>query len=274
MFSQYGIFVKNYSKKTQVLIHPHKFFDENTFYNGIEWARKESKPFSYRVLGGIIPHHLFPSFLIADFFARLPSSIKTVILIGPNHNERGNFKALTSILGWQTPFGTTLPDEIIIKELIKNNLVKINEEILPNDHAVAGIIPFVKYYLPDAKVVPILLSGFMKQEEVAVLANNLKNHIDEETIVVAPVDFSHYLTSSEAAEKDKVSLEVIKDFDFRKLFSLNNDYLDSPPSIAALLMIMQKLETTNMDVLNHTNSGILQNNNLIQTTSYFSIAYH
>lgn len=254
--------------------HPANFFDQSTFYQGIEWAKK-SEPFPYKVTGGIIPHHLLPSFIIADFFKRLTTQdIKTVILIGPNHYEKGNFKVLTSFFGWQSPFGVVEPNLMVINDLLVKNLVKIDEQVLPEDHAVAGIMPFVKYYLPGVKVVPILLKGFMIEEEVKILASNLKNYTDEETIFIAAVDFSHYLTSPKAQMKDKITLEVMKNFDYKKLLTFNNDYLDSPPAIVTLLMVMQDLGKTNMDLLHHTNSGIMQKNDYVETTSYFSIAYY
>lgn len=256
-------------------VHPLTFFDKDTFYAGIEQARKDNKISTYHVRGGIIPHHLYPGFIFADFFNRLsPQNPKTIILIGPNHYERGNFKALTSVYGWQTPFGVVKPNETFINELVKENLVKIDGEVVSADHAVAGPMPFVKYYLPNVRVVPILLSGYMTEDEARILASKLKDRLDKDIVIIAAVDFSHYLTNQQAQEKDKVTLEVLKSFDYRQLFSLNNDYLDSPSSIATLLMVMQKLGTTKMELLHHTNSGELQKNNYIETTSYFSIAYY
>lgn len=255
--------------------HPLVFFEENTFYAGVAQAKREDESFAYHVSGGIIPHHLFVGSIIADFFNRLSAQQpKTIILIGPNHYEKGDFKALTSLYGWQTPFGVVEPNEQITKDLLKNNLVKIDEEVLPKDHSVAGIMPFIKYYLPNTQVVPILLSSYISQEEAHILASNLKGHMDKDAIIIAAVDFSHYLTNQQAQEKDEVTLEVMKNFDYRQLFSLNNDYLDSPPSIATLLTMMQKLGTTKMELLHHTNSGELQKDNYIETTSYFSIAYY
>lgn len=255
--------------------HPLIFFDKDNFYEGIAKDQNDNKRFAYRVAGGVIPHHLFPSFIIADFFSQLShQNPKTIILIGPNHYELGDFKVLTSLYGWQTPFGVVEPNELFTYELMESNLAKIDEEVLPKEHSVAGIMPFVKYYLPNVQVVPIILSGFMTQEETQLFANSLKNFMNKDTVVIAAVDFSHYLTNKEAYEKDKVTLEIMKNFDYRQLFSLNNDYLDSPASVAALLMIMQALRTTNMDLLQHTNSGELQRDDYIETTSYFSIAYY
>lgn len=255
--------------------HPNLFFDEKTFNEGIARTKKENKLSNYNISGGIIPHHLFPGYILTDFFNRLSvQKPRVIILIGPNHYEKGSFRVLTSLYSWGTPFGKVEPEELIINKLIKNGVVRIDEGVLPNDHAVAGMMPFIKYYLPDTKVVPILISGHTTQEEVKVLASNLTSFMGEDVVLVAPVDFSHYLTNEQAKEKDKVTLEVMKNYDYRQLFTLNNDYVDSPPSIAALLMVMQKLGTTKMDLLYNTNSGELQKDNYIETTSYFSIVYY
>lgn len=251
------------------------FFDKDTFYSGIEKAQYGFKPFNYHIVGGITPHDLFAGFILADFYNRLSKqNPTTIILMGPNHYERGHFKVLTSLYGWQTTFGVVEPETGIINDLVKNNLAMVDEETLPNDHAVAGSMSFIKYYIPDAKVVPLLLSGKMTQDDADALANYLKSIIKSDVVVVAPVDFSHYLTNQQAQEKNKVTLKAMEDFDYRQIFSFTNDYLDSPPSIATLLMVMQKMGITHTDLLNNTNSGLLQNNDFVQTTSYFEIAYY
>lgn len=258
------------------LNHPLLFYDKDTFYRSAEKARGEDKAFTAHISGGIIPHHLFPSYIIADFFSRLSKQKpKTIILIGPNHYEKGNYQALSSLYGWETPFGVVNPNEHIIQELVSSKLVKIDENVLPKDHAVAAIMPFIKFYLPDARVVPILLSGFMTIEETRILAERLKNYFNNDDIVIlAAVDFSHGLPNQKAQKKDEITFELMKTFNFKKLLSLDSEYLDSPASIIVLLRIMQVLNTTNMQLLFDTNSGKMQKNDSIETTSYFSIAYY
>lgn len=255
-------------------MHPIKFYDEKSFKEGIEKAKKLKKASNYKITGGIIPHDLDVGFIFSDFYWRLSwQNPSTIILIGPNHYEKGNFKALSSLYSWDTPFGVIEPNREIINALVNRNVIKIDEQVLPNDHAVAGSLPYIKYYMPNVKVVPILLSGTMTKDESETLANNIEEFIKDGAILVAPVDFSHYLSAEQAKEKDELTFQVLKNFDYRQLFSLNNDYLDSPPSIGTFLMVMQKLGSTNMRVLYHTNTGELQNNNTMPTTSFFSIAY-
>ena len=162
----------------------------------------------------------------------------------------------------------------MVKDLVDSNLAKVDEDVLTREHAIGGINPFIKYYLPQTKIVPLILSGRMNLAEIDELANKLKNYLDDQTVLVAPVDFSHYLTQAEAQEKDKVSWQIMQDFDYPKLLKLNNDYLDSPSSIATLLKVTEKINAKNSDLLYNTNSGIITNQPHVSTTSYFSIAYY
>lgn len=261
----------NYSNQ----VHPNVFFEEQTFVEGILTTSKENNSSDYIISGGIIPHHLLPGFIITDFFNKLSiQNPQTIILIGPNHFELGDHRFLSSTYDWDTPYGNVKVDKKILDELINNKIINIDDEVLPGDHAVAGIMPFIEYYLPEAKVVPILISGYTTQDEAYKFANEIEKYVDENVVIIAAVDFSHYLTSDQANKKDKLTLQIINDHDYRQLFTLNNDYLDSPASIAVLTMIMRNLGKDNKEIYYHTNSGELQNDNFIETTSYFSISFH
>ena len=201
--------------------HVVKFYDEKTFFEGISRAKKDVTKPDYLVTGGIVPHHLFVSFIIADFFYGLSlQNPKTIILLGPNHYEKGHFEALTSLYGWNTAFGVVEPDENLTKTLIDRNLVNIDEEVLPNDHALSVLMPFIKYYMPNTKVVPILLSQKFSEEKSEIFADNLSKLMTKDIAIITSVDFSHYLTSSLAKEKDEMTLEVMRKFDYRKLYTL------------------------------------------------------
>lgn len=265
----------NDNARQPVNFHPSIFYEKSTFLSGIKTARDKDRKFDKKIVGGIIPHHLLPGFMIADFFKTISKEKpKTIILIGPNHYERGSFKALSSDFGWTTPYGNAYPDLEKIDLLVNDNVVKIDNNVLPGDHAVAGSIPFIKYYIPDAKVVPILLSGFMTLDDVSKLSQSISKITDDNTIVVAPVDFSHYLSVEQADKNDKIILSYIKSFDYSRIMSLNNDFLDSPPSITTLLMVMQTLNAKKISVLQHDNSARVVKNMNEATTSYYSIIFY
>lgn len=255
--------------------HSLRHYDADRFLDGIVYAEQHNPESSYRISGGITPHHLYPGFILADFYMRIgKQNPGTVLIIGPNHTERGGFPFITSAYGWETPFGMVAPDTKIITSLVAAGMAAINEEVVPADHAVAGQLPFLKFYAPQARIIPLLVSGTVTEEESKTFAAALSNLLPLNTIVIAAVDFSHYLNAQEAARNDGITLDTMKIFDYAQLYRMTNDYIDSPPSIGILLMLMQYRGTTAQDVLHNTNSGLLQQDNTIQTTSYFSILFH
>lgn len=256
-------------------VHPSQFFESEWFFRGVYAVADKSFGGHPNIRGGVVPHHLYPSFILADFFKRLAvSPPKTLVILGPNHLERGEGKFLTGFYGWETPFGQVRTNRSIILELVDNNLAVIDENVLPLDHSVAGILPYVKYYLPDTKIVPILLSGFINEAEADQLADFLSAYISEDTVLVAAVDFSHYLNNPGAKKKDAITLTLMQQRRYREILSLNNHYLDSPAAMVTLLKTMDKIGAGQTEVLHQTNSGELQANDSIETTSYFSIVFY
>lgn len=254
--------------------HELRFYDPKSFNEGIIRAGEEEKKTDYDILGGIIPHHLLPGYMIADFFNRLSvQKPTTVIIVGPNHYEKGDYLALTSQYDWETPFGVVRPNTKIIADLLERSLVKVDEAVVSNDHSTAGSMSFIKHYLPDAQVVPIVLSAKMSEADSEKLAKSLSRYVSKDTVLVAAVDFSHYLSGERARENDKLTWRAMESFDHQKLLQLNNDYLDSPISIVTLLKAMQEVGATELDLLHNTNSGFMARDNTIKTTSYFSVNF-
>lgn len=251
-------------------------FEANYFWEGvarINQANPTPSP-TKNIIGGVIPHHLLPSYILSDFFTRLTArKPETIILIGPNHLETGLGPLLTSQRGWSTPFGTVWPDQPIINSLVSNTLIRIDENTVANEHSVAGIMPYLKYYLPQTKVVPIILSSTLGINELETLATHLTDYVGSGGILLASIDFSHYLTNPEAQRKDQETLKLINGRSYRQLTTLKEDHLDSPPSLILLLKTMERINQTELVVLNHTNSGEILKDDTIPTTSYFSLIF-
>ena len=255
--------------------HPPLWFDEVSFSEAVRNAPPTAEAAGH-VVGGIIPHHWFAGHLITAFFAGLAAQEhpKTIILIGPNHTNSGLARMLTSDRAWSTPFGRVEADLDIIGALLETGLVELGGDALTPEHSVAGIMPAIRYYLPAARVVPIILAGSIGLAEAERLAVALTPLLDEDTVLVAAVDFSHYLVQSEASVRDELTLEALRSFDSARLFTLGNDYLDSPPSIAVLLEAMRLVGSDSLALFENTNSGLLAGDELSPTTSYFAGYYH
>ena len=255
--------------------HPSIFFEEKTFFDQVLRSDKE-ETVGATVSGGVIPHHLLATDIISEFFSSIPSdqSVERVVLIGPNHYERGETVFITSRYGWNTPVGDVLPDISLINKLESATLsLEVNEPMMEQEHSMGAIMPFIAHYLPEAYVLPIVISRRADLSDVKGLAEFFEEVDIKKTIFVSSVDFSHYLSSAEAEENDKKVLDVLRRGDLKVLLKLNEDYTDSPESLALLLLLMEQQGIFSFEVKDHKNSADYTNKPEAETTSYYSLVF-
>lgn len=233
-------------------------------------GQKVKKP----IAGGVIPHHLLADFIIIDFFKRLSiQKPQTIILIGPNHFEKGG-KILSCLENFKTNNGEVEINSKMVETLQKDKLAEISEEIVKSETSISDIVPIIKSYFPNALIVPIILRQNSSMEQLEILSDRLSIILDEKTILIASIDFSHYLSSEEAEIKDSETIETIFRFDIGKILTYGNDNLDSPASMAVTLLAMKNKNHTAIEIFHHTNSGEIIRNGRPPTTSYFSLAFY
>lgn len=256
------------------VISTHPSFVTEKELNSI--LKEKSEKISYvegRVVSTVVPHHLVAGHLIVKAVKRLiPQQPEVLILVGPNHFNKGG-RIITGLNGWRTPTGVMNVQSDIVKFLLQRGFAVRDEETLSMEHSIGALVPLLKYYLPEAKVVPIVLHYDVKLEEVEVLLQSLEPFLDDKAVVISSVDFSHYLTRSQAQAKDQETLRHMKNFDYPTIFRLGNDYLDSPASLAASFRLAEKRGIKEFTLLENTNSGIILQNDFIETTSYFTLVF-
>ena len=224
-------------------------------------------------VSGVIPHHLVAGHLIASYFAGLAEQKPELIIIaGPNHENRGG-KVITGFYDWQTPDGLVKTEKSVVEGLLDSHLAVQDEEALAGEHSIGSLVPFVRHYLPEARIIPIILHHGVTLSEVDKLLTGLNPYLDEKTVLVASVDFSHYLTRREAEAKDSQTLIHMRNFDYGALFRLGDDHLDSPACLALAFRRAEDQGLGDFQVIDHTNSGIIMNNDLMETTSYFNLVF-
>lgn len=226
-------------------------------------------------LGGIVPHHLLVEEVIDDFFSVFSKQQpKTIILIAPNHNETGDSKVLTSFNDWTTEYGILKVEQGLVQDLIDSNLASLDSEVLSNEHAVFGLVPFIKKNLPETNFVPLVISNKINIDEINSLSKKLKSIMSQEIIFVVTSDFSHYLKKDDAFKNDQITLAMINQFEYSKIISLGNDFLCAPGGVSLFLSLWQKTIKPNLQVLSYLNSGEIMKNSSMRTTSYYSIIFY
>ncbi len=241
--------------KTKNTIH-NSYFSSKSYYDEayLNLPAKILPTIKEKVYGGIIPHHLFVKNYLASYFNALSlQKYKTIILIGPNHFNKGKSEIISSKGLWLTPYGSIEPNLELIEKLSQANIVKIDEVPFYGEHSVSGLVPFIKKTFPSAKIVPIILKANLKEENAQKLATFIQKNVNpKSTLVLASVDFSHYLPAQVADFHDKRNNSIIKNFDFKRVYSME---IDSPPSIYTLLKYLKQIKTPKATLAYHTNSG-------------------
>jgi len=123
-------------------------------------------------------------------------------------------------------------------------------------------------------VVPLAISRKMTLEEVRLLRQELARIAQEkEVALVASVDFSHYLTHTEAQKKDQETLDLLQTKNHQALMELESDHLDSPASLVTLMLTMEELGVKNPTIRHQINSADLPGGSTEMTTGFMGVEY-
>ncbi len=249
--------------------------DTSEFTSYLKGLTQNPEQLKYPVSGIVVPHHLLAGSLIARILQQTSfQNPRTVLLIGPNHYEAGTFGLITSNAGWKTPFGQVLPNQTWIELLTQRGDVYTNNDVMLKEHAISGLIPFISYFFPFASHTPVIVSSFTPLQDIDLLSSVIAQNLDQNTILILSLDFSHYLNSEQATDRDSVSLQAITGFDYEKIARFTNEYVDSPKSLRLFLKVMQQRGKTNITVIDHTNSGNITGNIHSENTSYYTLTFH
>lgn len=259
------------SKDLPVISLKESFYDKLSFWPAVKAADKIRANSDIPAI--VVPHHLVPSEYIAHMLKRASGrQVDQVVIIGPNHNNIGVASIASVKASWQTPFGAVDTHASLTDDLLSTLGIKENSEAFTNEHAVGAIIPFVKYYLPQAKVVPVLLSSYAKTSDAEKLAKWLNNNLPDNSLIIFSIDFSHYLSKEEADQKDIITRELIRNRDINRIMGLNNDYVDSPASLITGLMYAN-YNNLKINIEKQGNSFDFLFPKPSETTSYFAISF-
>ncbi len=216
--------------------------------------------------GGIVSHHLLANIDISDFFNEfIDQNIKQVFIVGPNHYYPNAYPFLSTKFDYDTPFGSVMVDVDTVTSLVANRIVELSPQMVDEEHSISSLVPYVKVYLPDAQIVPIIISASASKKELEDLSSFIIKNSNENSIVVASVDFSHHLYSNSALLHDSRSVAAITNFDYDSLFELE---VDSPPSLFVLLKYLEAKNAQDISFWQQSSAKIFNNYDSEDVTSY------
>lgn len=226
---------------------------------------------------GVVPHHLVAEEIIEDFFSTLSKTEnpETIILLSPDHFNSGNLTKERSFLTLSQNaenFGGIKIDNSLLQNLDDKNKNEFtfNSSFIISDHGITNLLPFIKRYFPKVKILPILIPENINEEEIKNLTENI-NSLSSSQIIIASVDFSHYLPESAAEFHDLKSARTLINFDEEEFENLE---VDCWQCLYAARLFAKLREMESPQIIARKNSAdFLEAGDKKETTSYFSVIF-
>jgi len=208
------------------------------------------------IISGVIPHHLLAGRLIAGFFKTVSVTrpdVETVIIVAPIHDAEGIVVA-TTLSDWAAPFGVLENEQGFSERFVDVLDAEICDDTVEKDHSASSLVPFIKYYFPEASVAVLLVEANAPRDFSERASALLARFAEEKNcLFVFSVDFSHYLGPEQIYERDEESRLAILEADTEKIARMTNANVDSPKSILAFLGLNELL-SLELYELDNTNS--------------------
>lgn len=166
--------------------------------------------------GIIVPH---AGWVYSGFTANMAyrvlagSPVDTVVVIGPSHHVGFKGISIADNEFFETPLGDIAIDTVLC-DYLKDNFEIVSYPLAHKEHSTEVQMPFIRHYLPNAKVVE-LVYGFATAESIeAIIKYLLENR---RYAVVVSTDLSHFHTLEDANAIDAQCIDAITQGDIELL---------------------------------------------------------
>ncbi|MCF6201010.1 MAG: AmmeMemoRadiSam system protein B [Hydrogenimonas sp.] len=184
----------------------------NRFNEVLEESIEDPKLLETETRAVIVPHagYIYSGFT-ANAAHRLlgNSGIDRVVVIGPSHRVFLSGTSVSEFDIFETPLGDLPIDKTFAVEIIK----RFGFGFVPQahqEHSTEVQMPFIKRYLPDARVVEMVYGDEDPKNLASVIEWLLK---DDTTGVVISTDLSHYYDINRAKMLDSICLDAVSRLD-------------------------------------------------------------
>lgn len=189
------------------------------------------------VWAAVVPHHdVVKSERLRfwdNYLATVPElgDVERLIIIGPNH-----FGSDQTVIVYDdedyTTFGGVFQNFMARAEYFDQGVVK-NTTLVKEDHAVTSLLAELYERFPSAEIAAFLVGDEVSLERTAVL-NRFVEDSCRKCLVVASVDFSHYLEAAEAEQKTSEAIRQLEEMTVREGSLGVPDHADCPACLFAV----------------------------------------
>jgi len=177
------------------------------FFNSAEVKIDYSK-----ICGIIAPHagYIYSGQTAAYAYKSvLNKEFKNVVVISPSHREYFAGNSIFEGDYYSTPLGSIKINKELAEAIIENSRTVFSGMAgHRGEHAIEVQLPFLQYAIGNFELVPIVM-GDQREEFIEDLSLVLRKVVDNDTLIVASSDLSHYYPKEVARRLDQVVINDI-----------------------------------------------------------------
>ena len=238
----------------------------------------KTNDYSKNLLVVVVPHHNFVKQERLEFWDKIakesiidPDKIEKIIIVGPDHFGTIQTNITYDNTGWTT-YDTTLENFFKRPNYFPKNYV-LNTKLVKGDHAIANLISEIHDNFPRAKFVPFIIGGKIKFKELSPLINYIDESCIKNCLLIASVDFSHYVTLDVANKQDENTIKLLENKKIKEnVLNQNNTIEADSPASLYIMQEFARSNNLNWKLYNHTNSA-RGNKETTDTTSHIFGAF-
>lgn len=188
-----------------------------------------------------------------------------IVVLGPNHTGMGARLAVCND-DWETPLGKAIFDSGLGAAIVEENEFAVNDCIAhSNEHSIEVQVPFLQYIFgPDVNFIPICITDQSYSVCESIGLTLAKLAVNEDILVIASSDFTHFETAESAKMKDNQAMEYLEFFDpegFLNFVQKHRISICGAGPIAAAMVFAKELGAVQFNLLKYTTSGDISGDN-------------
>lgn len=199
---------------------------------------------SVDVRGVVVPHagYEYSGKVAGSVYSRI-NVPKRMVIIGPNHSGFGYPVSIEDRGFWKTPLGDVEIDHDLASSIKSHSpSIKVSRDAHRLEHSVEVQLPFLQVMASDGfKFVPMVIKGGLNLDdcrEIGLAIAAAIKETDDDVLIIASTDFTHYEPEEYAREMDKLAIDAILEMDPLKLLQTvfeNDITMCGPYGTAAML---------------------------------------
>jgi len=222
----------------------------------------DAKAAKQEVVGLVSPHagYIYSGPVAGAVISRVKFK-DTFIIMGPNHTGMGKPLSIMTRGVWKTPLGEVEIDAELARRILNASSHLAEDHIAYQfEHSIEVQLPFLQYFKPDIKIVPIVLahSGGEVYKQIGQGIAQAVKESGKEVVIMASSDMTHYEPQDSAQHKDTQAIEAILELNedelLRRVEELNISMCGYAPTVS-LIAAAKELGATGAELVKYQTSG-------------------